>query len=110
MRCLRDRLGAVQRPIASRGAGRGSESRLEGGTNGSLEPLRVTRLEPGQADHLLELVAIAFDPAEHRERLLLRAVTHVEDSAAQYRDPQNLLGPLCRSDCGRKVEFTFQNS
>lgn len=91
---LHDGFWTIQRPIGSNGLVRTPEARLEGGTDGLLEPFGVTRFESGQGNHLLELFSIALDPSEHRERLLFRAVTHIEHGAAQYGDPQNLLGAL----------------
>jgi hypothetical protein len=74
--------------------GRTPEACFEGGTHGLFEPFGVTRLEPGKADHLLELFSIAIDPSEHRQSLLFRAMTHIEHGTAQYGDPQDLLGAL----------------
>ena len=109
-------MGALEAVQAGNGFGRGAKSSrrfrtivhavfvhvsgattkalCEGGTHGLFEPFDVTALEPGQGDHLLELFSIAIDPSEHRQSLLFRAMTHIEHGAAQYGDPQDLLGAL----------------
>jgi hypothetical protein len=69
----------------------------------------VTRFKPGQGDHLLELGAVALDPAQNRERFLLGAVAHIEHGPTQHGDPQDLLGALGWRRRRDENEFVFQS-
>ena len=105
---LRYGLGATETLLLPDTGWHRAKTALEVRSHRPFKPLGVTELQPGKRDHLLELVAVAVDPGQDRERLLRRAMADVQHGATQDGHPKNMLGALLMRGRRGNVEVTFQ--